>query len=148
MLLEDKTEYSGNVAHSGVPGVVWGVPVSDDFSIRRRARSFLFAFRGIGRVLRTQPNARIHAVATLLVVVAGALLGVSRLEWALLALAMGGVWSAEAFNTAVEALGDAVASGPHPLVGPAKDAAAGAVLVAAVCAAIIGGLVFVPRLLA
>jgi diacylglycerol kinase (ATP) len=147
MLLEDETEYSGNVAQSGVPGVVWGVPVSDDFSVRRRARSFLFAFRGVRRVLLTQPNARIHAAATVLVVVAGALLGVSRLDWALLVLAMGAVWSAEAFNTAVEALGDAVASEPHPLVGPAKDAAAGAVLVAAVCAALVGGLVFVPRLL-
>lgn len=119
----------------------------DAFSLRQRGRSFRYAFRGIAAVLRTQHNAWIHAGATVAVVVAGLWLRVSLLEWGLLVLAIAAVWTAEAFNTAVEALGDAVSVEQHPMVGRAKDAAAGAVLLAALGAAIVGALVFVPRLL-
>ncbi len=119
----------------------------EGFSVRKRGRSFQFAFRGVAGVLRTQHNAWIHAAATVAVVVAGLLFGVSLLEWGMLVLAIAAVWSAEAFNTAVETLGDAVSADQHPMVGRAKDAAAGAVLIAALGAAIIGLLVFVPRLL-
>ena len=119
----------------------------EGFSLRSRGLSFRFAFRGVVAVLKTQHNAWIHAAATVVVVAAGLFFGVSRLEWCLLVLAMVAVWSAEALNTAVEALGDAVSGDQHPLVAQAKDAAAGAVLIAAVGAAIIGLLVFVPRLL-
>jgi len=76
------------------------------------------------------------------------LLRVSYLEWALLALAMLAVWVAEAFNTALETLGDAVSADEHPLVGVAKDASAGAVLLSAIAAAIVGCLVFLPRIAA
>jgi diacylglycerol kinase (ATP) len=62
-------------------------------------------------------------------------------------LALAGVWAAEAFNTAIELLGDAVASDDHPLVGLAKDVAAGGVLVTVVGAVAIGLLVLVPRAL-
>jgi diacylglycerol kinase len=86
-------------------------------------------------------------VATVAVVAAGFYLGVSRLEWCLLVLAMVVVWSAEALNTAVEALADAVSADEHPLVAMAKDTAAGAVLIAAVGALVVGALVLVPRLL-
>jgi diacylglycerol kinase len=60
---------------------------------------------------------------------------------------MGLVWSAEAFNTALEFLADAVSQEPHPLIGQAKDIAAGAVLMAALAAAIVGILLFRPYLL-
>jgi diacylglycerol kinase (ATP) len=89
----------------------------------------------------------VHAAATVVVVTAGLLFDVSRSEWALLVLAMVAVWSAEALNTAVEALGDAVSPDYHPDIARAKDVAAGGVLIAAVGAVVIGGLVFVPRLL-
>jgi diacylglycerol kinase (ATP) len=82
------------------------------------------------------------------VVATGLLLGVSRLEWGLLVLAMVVVWTAEIVNTALEFLGDATTADRHPLVAAAKDAAAGAVLVAAVGAALIGALVLAPRLAA
>ena len=113
----------------------------------RRLRSFVFASRGIVSVVRTQQNAWVHAAATVVVVTAGLLLDVSRSEWALLVLAMVAVWSAEALNTAVEALGDAVSPDYSSHIARAKDVAAGAVLIAAVGAVVIGGLVFVPRLL-
>jgi diacylglycerol kinase (ATP) len=122
------------------------MPDREPFTFEERARSFRYAWHGIVRLVVTQHNAWIHATATVVVVLAGALAGVSRLDWALLVFAMVAVWSAEALNTAVEALGDAVSRDEHKLVGVAKDVAAGAVLVAAVGAVVIAGLVFWPHL--
>ncbi len=115
--------------------------------ISSRLRSFGHAFRGLKVLLQTQPNARIHAVATILVVAAGVLLRISPAEWALIVLAIAGVWTAEALNTAIEFLVDLVSPDPHPLAGKAKDVAAGAVLAAAIGSAVIGGFVFGPHLL-
>ncbi|MGP1679831.1 MAG: diacylglycerol kinase family protein [Burkholderiales bacterium] len=112
-----------------------------------RLRSFGHAFRGLKLLLQTQPNARIHAVATVLVVAAGALLRIAPAEWALIVLAIACVWVAEALNTSIEFLVDLVSPDPHPLAGKAKDVAAGAVLVAAIGSAIIGGFVFGPHIL-
>jgi len=118
----------------------------EPFSLASRGRSFRFAGRGIAHLLSTQHNAWIHAIASVLVVCAGFALGVSRVDWALLVLAMMAVWSAEALNTAVEALGDVATSEHHQLVGLAKDVAAGAVLIAAAGAAVVAVLVFGPHL--
>jgi len=118
------------------------------FSWAARARSFGFAFRGVAELLATQHNAWIHAAATVAVVALGAALGVSRIEWALLVLAIALVWTAEGLNTAFEWLCDVAAPDHHPLVKQAKDVAAAAVLVAAIGSALIGLLVFGPRLLA
>ncbi len=109
-----------------------------------RRRSFGHAFRGLKVLLQTQQNARIHAVATVLVVAAGAMFRISPAEWALIVLAILCVWVAEAINTAIEFLVDLVSPEPHPLAGKAKDVAAGAVLVAAIGSAVIGGFVFGP----
>ena len=117
------------------------------FSIRKRLHSFSFAFKGIFYFLKTQHNALIHAVATVLVIAAGFVFGVSRTEWALLVLSMGIVWTAELFNTALELLTDLVSPGFHQQAGRIKDMAAGAVLTAAIAAAVIGMLVFVPKIL-
>lgn len=117
------------------------------FSLAGRARSFSHAFSGIGVLLARQHNARVHLAATLLVVALAVWLRVSRGEWALLVAAMGLVWMAEALNSAVEELADAVHPGQHPGVGRAKDVAAAGVLLAAVAAAVIGGLILIPRLL-
>lgn len=109
-----------------------------------RLASFPYAARGIGRLLK-EPNARIHLLATLVVVWAAALLHVSSLEWIALVFAIVLVFVAEALNTALEALADATIPEHHPLVGTAKDVAAGGVLIAAIGALVVGALVFVPR---
>ena len=109
-----------------------------------RIRSFGHAFRGIGTMLRSQRNAWIHALATTLVIGAGFGLRVSADGWKWLVLAMVSVWGAEALNTALELLADAAKPEFHPLVKKAKDVAAGAVLIAAIGAAAIGALVFIP----
>jgi len=89
-------------------------------------------------VVRTQHNAWIHLTATAGVVGLGGWLDVSRTDWCWLIVAMTLVWGAEAANTALERLADAAIPDHNPLVGDAKDAAAGAVLVAAIGAAVIG----------
>lgn len=95
-------------------------------------------------MLRTQPSAWIHAIATVAVIVAGLVLDISRGDWCWLIAAIGLVWSAEGINTALEQLADAVHPEEHPGVGRAKDVAAGAVLAAAITAAVIGTIVFWP----
>ena len=108
-----------------------------------RLRSVRFALRGIALMLRTQHNAWIHAAATLGVIAAGLLLGVTAAEWCWLVLAIVAVWTAEALNL----LADVASPEFHPLVEQAKDVAAGAVLIAAVGAVAIGLLVLGPHLL-
>jgi diacylglycerol kinase len=110
-----------------------------------RLRSVAYAAAGVGHLLRTQPNARLHLLATAAVVAAGARLRLPPADWCWLFAAIGAVWMAEAFNTAVELLADAAVPHHHPLVGRAKDVAAAAVLVTAVTAAAIGTVVFLPR---
>jgi diacylglycerol kinase (ATP) len=116
--------------------------------LRGRLASVSDALHGVARLLRDEPNARIHGAATLVVLALSAWLGLGRLEWALLVLAIGAVWTAEALNSAFEALCDAVRPEPDPRVARAKDLAAGGVLLAALAAAALGALVLGPPLLA
>jgi len=115
--------------------------------LRKQAQGFRFAVRGVLRLLATERSAWIHALATLAVFAVGLLAGVSRVEWCLLVLAIALVWTIEGLNTAVEILGDAVSPQQHPLIGRAKDMAAGAVLMAALGAVVVGLLVLGPPLL-
>ncbi len=118
------------------------------FTLRGRIRSFKYAFRGIGVMLASQHNAWIHALATLLVCLTGWWLGISSAQWCWIVLAIVAVWTAEALNTAFEFLADAASPDFHPLVEKSKDVSAGAVLIAAVGAAVIAILVFGPALAA
>jgi diacylglycerol kinase len=114
---------------------------------KRTLWSFRFAVRGVVLLLRTQRNAQIHAAVSLAVAALGFWLDLSAREWCWIVLAMMVVWSAEGLNTAIESLADAVSRDPDPLIGTAKDVAAGAVLIAACGATAIGLLVLGPRLL-
>lgn len=114
------------------------------FSVSARVKSFGHAIRGLGFMLRTQHNAWIHLAATAIVIASGAALNIASDDWRWIVLAIGIVWVAEIVNTAFEHLCDVVQPEFHVSVRAAKDVAAGAVLVAAVAAAIIGALVFWP----
>jgi diacylglycerol kinase len=116
--------------------------------IAGRLASFGYAGRGLVTLLASQPNARIHAVATLLVIGAGFWCGLARLEWCAVIAAIGLVWIAEGLNTALEFLTDLVSPEHHPLAEKAKDVAAGAVLAASIAAVAIGAIIFLPRLAA
>ncbi|AHM67036.1 diacylglycerol kinase family protein [Paenibacillus polymyxa] len=109
--------------------------------------TFRYAAEGVVYALRTQVNMRIHAVVALLVIVAGLTLRISRLDWLFVCMAIAIVMVAELINTAVEAAVDLISPDIHPLAKAAKDTAAGAVLLAAVFAVIIGIFVFYRPLL-
>ena len=119
---------------------------NDNSEFRKRIKSFQYAFEGWWYVLRTQKNAWIHAVISLLVVALGLWLGLSRSDWALIILTIAIVWMAEFMNTALEAIVDMTMPEMHPLAKVAKDVSAAAVLVGACAAVLVGILILGPPL--
>lgn len=97
-------------------------------------------------MIQTQHNAWLHAAATVAVAMAGFYFELMPEEWCWIILAMASVWTAEALNTAFEFLADVTTKEYHPVVEQAKDVAAGAVLITAIAAAIVGVIVFYPYL--
>lgn len=116
------------------------------FSFRARARSFRFAFSGINTLIRDEHNARIHIVATIIVVIAAALFRIDPMEWVAIILCIASVWALEAVNSAVEALADKVSPEYSPLIRKAKDTAAAAVLIAAIASVAIAAIIFIPKI--
>ena len=111
-------------------------------------KSFGYAFEGIMTCIKKERNMKIHCVFTALVVLAGIILGISATEWCICLTLFGLVMALELVNTSVEAVVDLVTEERKPLAKIAKDMAAGAVLIAAIMAAIAGGIIFVPKGLA
>lgn len=116
--------------------------------LRQRINSFKYAFAGIADLYKTQPNVWIHTTVAILVIIAGVYFSISKTEWCMIVFAIAAVISAEAFNTALEHLTDLVSPNYHQLAGKTKDVAAAAVLISAIGAAIVGMIIFLPRLLA
>ncbi len=114
------------------------------FSVAHRVKSFRYAFIGLWTLLKTQHSAWCHAALTAAVVAAGLYFGLSQSEWCWLVLAMISVWTAEAFNTAIEFLADVASPEYHPLIKDAKDVAAAAVLTTVIGAVVIGSLTLGP----
>jgi diacylglycerol kinase len=113
---------------------------------RNRLISFRYAFAGLAYVLRTQRNMWIHITIAAGVVALGLWLGLGTVEWAILIVTMALVFTAEFANTIVETTIDLITPEYHSLAKTAKDVAAGAVLLSAIAAVIIGLLVFGPHL--
>ena len=111
-------------------------------------RSFRFAAQGIVDLFRFENNAKIHLLAAAVVIGAGIWLGLSAMEWAMIATQIGLVIAAEAFNTALEKLANRITIQQDPLIKAAKDLASGAVLIVALTALVVGLLIFVPKVLA
>jgi diacylglycerol kinase (ATP) len=116
------------------------------FTVAARLKSFSYAMQGIGFVLRTQHNAWLHFLATLGVIVLAFFLDFTPNDWRWLIVAMAIVWIAETINTAMEYLCDVVSPHYAEAVKRAKDIAAGAVLISAAAAMLIGVLTFLPYL--
>lgn len=112
--------------------------------LKKRLKSFVYAFKGIGSFLKKEHNAWIHCTAILVVTFAGCYFSITPTEWCIVLLCFAMVLAAEAFNTAIERLVDLVSPTFHPIAGDVKDVAAGAVLICAIAAAIIGAIIFVP----
>jgi diacylglycerol kinase len=111
-----------------------------------RIAAFGHAFRGWAYVLKTQQNAWIHSIIAIVVVGLGMWLDLQPRDWAVLVLTIAMVFTAEFINTAIEAVVDLASPQKHPLAKVGKDVGAGAVLVAAFSAILIGLLVLGPLL--
>ena len=110
-------------------------------------KSFGYAFQGIFNTIRTERNIKIHCVAAILVTIFGIWLQISKTEWMICFILFGLILALELVNTAVEATVDLFTEERKSLAKKAKDAAAGAVLIAAIFAVVIGILIFIPKLL-
>ena len=113
-------------------------------------KTFGYAFEGILTGIRKERNMRIHTAAMILVVFFGTVLGLSATEWCICLVLFGlvmALMALELVNTAVEAVVDLVTEERKPLAKTAKDTAAGAVLIAAIMAAVIGCIIFLPKIL-
>lgn len=115
--------------------------------IKKRLDSFKFAFAGIRDLFKTEPNAIIHLIAALIAIVLGFFFSISTTEWCFVIFAIAFVFSAEALNTALEHLCNLVSPDYNELAGKTKDAAAAAVLFAAIGSAIVGLIVFLPKIM-
>ena len=120
-------------------------PKKDKFSFKRRIESFEYAFKGIRSFFFTTHNAWVHLAITVLVIFFAILFQISVVEWIAIIFAIGMVFTAEAFNTAIEEYVDMVQPEYDKKAGNIKDISAGAVLLSAISAAIIGILIFFPR---
>lgn len=121
---------------------------ADDPMIRKFLRGVGSAYSGIAYAFGSEQNLRIHGIIAIGVIAAGFFFWLKPLEWIAITLCIGLVISAECMNTAIERLADRVSLERHPLIKQAKDCSAGAVLVLAMTTAIIGVIVFLPKILA
>ncbi|MBY0096334.1 diacylglycerol kinase family protein [Mesobacillus maritimus] len=110
-------------------------------------RSFYYAISGISSAIKTERNLRIHLTLSLLVIFLGFAFSITRIEWLIVILVLGGMLCAELINTAIERVVDLATEEYHPLAKQAKDIAAGAVLLFAVTSVVVGIVIFVPRIL-
>jgi len=113
---------------------------------KTRSQAFRYAFAGWWFVIRTQRNAWIHALASILALTIGFWLRLPVRDWAVIILAMAMVWMAEFINTALEAVVDLASPESHFLAKVGKDVGAAAVLIAAASAAVVGFLIMGPPL--
>ncbi len=117
------------------------------FSIKKRVKSFKYAFNGFWLLIHNEHNSRIHLFFAVLAVTGGFYFNISTTEWLVLLLTFSTVFVAEFFNSSIEALADKITEEKHPHIKKAKDTAAGGVLFAAIISVIVGIIIFGPRLL-
>ncbi len=117
------------------------------FSISKRLNSFRYAWQGVVALVRDEHNARIHLVAAVVAAIFGFALEISAMEWVAIIGCIAIVIATEAMNSAVEAVCDKVSPEKHELIKKAKDCGAAAVLIVSIAAAMIGAIVFLPKLI-
>jgi diacylglycerol kinase len=114
--------------------------------IKKHLASYRYAFRGIWLAFRSENNMIIHLAAAVAVLLVNYLLRVTVTEWLITLILIGLAWMAEIFNTAIEKLADRVSKDHDPLIGQAKDLAAGAVLIICLIAVVCAGVIYLPYL--
>jgi len=119
----------------------------DKFSPKSRLGSFKYAFSGLSYLLAHEHNAIIHSVAAVIVIILGFALKVDPVEWGMLIIVTGLVFLTELINSSLEAIADVAEPRQNEKIRIAKDYSAAAVLIAAFISVIVGGLIFIPRLI-
>jgi diacylglycerol kinase (ATP) len=120
---------------------------SNKFSLKSRIVSFRFALKGLRSLLKYEHNSRIHLMAAIVTITLGALLKLSSSEWSLLIIVIGVVFITELLNSSLESLADHIDPEWNEVIMRAKDFSAAAVLISAIISAVVGGLIFIPKLL-
>ncbi|NWJ50883.1 MAG: diacylglycerol kinase family protein [Bacteroidetes bacterium] len=121
--------------------------IKNNFSFQKRLKSFVYAFKGIAFVFKTQHNAWIHLLATLLVVGLGFIFSIHQNEWIAIIICIGTVLAFETMNTSIELLCDARFPDYDKRAEIIKDTAAGAVLLVALASVIVGLIIFLPKII-
>lgn len=121
---------------------------NEKFSVRKRIKSFSYAFAGLKVLFREEHNARIHAVAAVLAVAMGFLFRISPMEWIAVVIVIGMVFAAEIINSSIERTADFVKAERDDRKRDIKDLGAAAVLVCAIAAAVVGIIIFLPKIIA
>ena len=115
--------------------------------MKKLLKSFKYAFDGIYTGIKEEQNMKIHITIMILVIIFGIMLKISKEEWIICIILFGLVISMELINTAIENTVDLITKEKNEQAKIAKDVAAGAVLVSAIASAIIGLIIFVPKIL-
>lgn len=116
--------------------------------LRSRIASFAYAFQGIAPVVKHERNMHIHIIAAIAVIIAGLCFGLHTWEWICVTFAIGAVFTAEFFNSAIETLANVVCKEKNADIKKVKDIAAAAVLMSAIAAAVVGLVIFIPKFMA
>ncbi|MFJ5768566.1 diacylglycerol kinase family protein [Psychrobacillus sp. NPDC093180] len=114
-------------------------------NIRKFFKSFVYAFQGIVLVVKSEQNFRFHVLAAVVVLLASFLTSLSKWEWIIIVMLICGMFMIELVNASIERVVDLASPELHPLAKQAKDLAAGACLVYAICTIIVGLIIFIPK---
>jgi diacylglycerol kinase (ATP) len=120
---------------------------SGSFKWSDRLKSFRFAYNGLKFLLRSEHNARVHLALTILIFFTGILTGFSASEWIAVILVIALVFITELLNTAIEKISDIISPEYNEMIKWIKDLAAAAVLIAAISAVLVAGLILIPRVI-
>ena len=115
--------------------------------LRKYFRSFAFAITGIAYAFRSQVNMRFHIFTAIIVVISAIIFHISPVEWCIVLLCISSVLAAELINTSIEINVDLSSPERNEKAGHAKDLAAASVLVICILSAIIGSIVFIPKII-
>lgn len=118
--------------------------MAEEHFLLNRLRSFKFAFRGAWLLIRHEPSVQVQFTIALIVTLLGFLFQITQTEWLFQWLAIGLVMGVEGVNTAIEKIADFIHPDYHVKIGLIKDVSAGAVTFAAIAAAIMGFIIYVP----
>lgn len=123
------------------------IEYSNELDVKRLGRSFKAAFEGIATTYKKEQNIKIHTIISIIVVLGGVLFKINYIEWLVCLVLIGFVLMAEFFNTAIEYVVDLASPNIHPLAKAAKDTASAGVLMMAIISALIGCVIFIPKII-